>query len=447
MNPTVLQLSSKFKESLRLYQQACELFPYGTQLFSRRPELGPFGQAPIYFSRAKHGHFWDVDGNEFVDTAMAVGPVSLGYCYDPVDNAVKAQIDKGILGSINSPLEIELANMMVELVPCAEMVKICKTGGEADAIAVRIARGYTGKDVVLFCGYHGWHDWYLAANLQSQAMLDQHLMPGINPKGVPAVLAGTTIPFEFNNLDSLQEALNRHQGQVACIIMEATRFKHPNRGFLEGVRQLADEHECVLIFDEVVTGFRIAPGGAQEYYQVTPDLATFAKAIANGYPLAAVAGKAKIMASQRDNFISSTYWSDTIGLAAGMATIKEIKEKPVIATIGSMGRKLMEGLAALGHKYNITVALAGHGYDFTISFAYGDMSNKILTLFQQEMIGRGIYTNGMIYVCFSHTQEDVDKILAAAEETFVVLNRGIAQQEIDSLLKCPPRQSGFRRLV
>ena len=447
MDPTALVLSPKFRESSRLYQHAQELFPYGTQLFSRRPELGPIGQAPIYFSRSKHGHFWDIDGNEFVDTAMGVGPVSLGYCYDPVDNAVKAQIDKGILGSINSPLEIELANMMVELVPCAEMVKICKTGGEADAIAVRIARGYTGKDVVLFCGYHGWHDWYLAANLQSQAMLDQHLMPGINPKGVPAVLAGTTIPFEFNNLDSLKEALNRHKGQVACIIMEATRFKHPAQGFLEGVRQLADEHECVLIFDEVVTGFRIAAGGAQEYYGVTPDLATFAKAIANGYPLAIVAGKSKIMASQADNFISSTYWSDTIGLAAGIATIKEIKEKPVISTISSIGRKLMDGLAALGNKHNIKVDLAGHGYDFSVSFDYGDLSNKILTLFQQEMIARCIYMTGMIYVCFTHTQEDVDKVLAAAEETFVILARGIAKQEIDCLLKCPPRQSGFRRLV
>ena len=280
--------NSKFNKSKALYDQACELFPYGTQLFSRRPELGAFGQAPIYFDHAKDAHFWDIDGNEFIDTAMGVGPVILGYCYESVDQTVKEQIEKGVLGSINHKLEIDVAQAITEMVPCAEMIKFCKSGGEADAVAVRIARGYTGKDKVVFCGYHGWHDWYLAANLESDSSLDRHLLPGLAPKGVPVSLARTCLPFEYNNLDQLESVLKNNSGQVACIIMEATRFKKPEPGFLEGVRQLADKHDCLLIFDEVITGFRMSAGGAQEFFGVTPDLATFAKAIANGYSLAAV---------------------------------------------------------------------------------------------------------------------------------------------------------------
>ena len=311
---------NKYKNSLELYQIAGKFFPYGTQLFSRKPELGAYGQAPIYFEKMKDAHFWDIDGNEFIDTVMGVGPVILGYGYDRLDNAVKEQIDKGVLGSINHRLEVDVAKMITDMVPCAEMVKFCKSGGEADAIAVRIARGVTGREKVLFCGYHGWHDWYLSANLESNSILDQHLLPGLSPKGVPESLSGTCLPFEYNNLEQLGSLLKQHAGEVACIIMEATRFRQPTEGFLQGIRQLADEHQCLLIFDEVITGFRISAGGAQEYYGVTPDLATFAKAMANGYPLAAVAGRREFMESQSDNFISSTYWSDCSALAAGLAT-------------------------------------------------------------------------------------------------------------------------------
>ena len=437
----------KYARSMELYSQAERLFPYGTQLFSRRPELGPFGHAPIYFDRAKNGHFWDVDGNEFIDTGMGVGPVVLGHCYDAVDEAARQQIGRGVLGSINNAIEIQVAKAVCEMVPCAEMVKFGKSGGEVDAMAVRIARGYTGKDIVAFCGYHGWHDWYLAANLESPSTLNEHLRPGITSKGVPSVLAGTAVPFEYNNLDSLSDVLNRHRDQVACIIMEATRFKHPKAGFLAGVRQLADEHKCVLIFDEVVTGFRMAPGGAQELYGVTPDLATFAKAIANGYPLAAVAGKEEIMASQADNFISSSYWSDTVSLAAGMATLNEIRRKPVIPTLQSIGKRLIDGLEELAGRHRLNVSVEGHEADFVLSFDYGPLTGKVVTLFMQEMIGRGVYIVGSLYTCFTHTDEDVQKILAEADDVFGILARAIEKDEIDVHLKAPERQVGFRRLV
>jgi glutamate-1-semialdehyde aminotransferase len=439
--------NSRYRKSLEYFAMAESLFPYGTQLLSRRPQLGPFGQAPVYYERAKDAHFWDVDGNEFVDTAMAIGPITLGYCYDPVDRAAKAQIDRGVLGSINSPLEMEMANALVEMVPCAEMVKFCKSGGEADAIAVRLARGYTGKDMVLFCGYHGWHDWYLAANLVSGESLDDHLRPGITAKGVPAAMAGSCFPFEYNNLDYLSRILKENAGKVACILMEPSRYKDPSPGYLEGVRQLADDHGCLLIFDEVVTGFRLAAGGAQEHYGVTPDLASFAKGIANGYPLAAVAGKREIMASQIDNFISSTYWSDAVSLAAGIATLKEIREKPVIATLAQVGLKIREGITALVQKHKLAAHIEGHPCVMHLSFDYGELAGKVATLYMQEMIARGVYVSGSIYTCFSHTQEDIEKLLSAADETFSVIARCIEENTIDQALKCEERLVAFRRLV
>ena len=436
-----------YKQSIQLYKKAKQLFPYGTQLFSRRPELGAYGQAPVYFERMKGSHIWDVDGNEFIDTSMGIGPIILGHCYKRVDDAVKEQIDKGVLGSINNRLEIELAETIVEMVPCAEMVKFCKSGGEADAIAVRIARAYTGKEKVLFCGYHGWHDWYLSANLESDSSLDQHLLPDINPKGVPSSLAGTCLPFEYNNLNQLEKLLKENPGKIACIIMEATRFKQPKKGFLEGIRALADEHNCLLIFDEVITGFRMAKGGAQEYYGVTPDLATFAKAIANGYSLAVVAGKKNIMKAQADNFISSTYWSDSTVLAAGLATLNEMKEKPILETINNIGRDLIAHVEQMAQKHNLDVEVLGHGFDFTFSFNYADATPHIMTLFIQEMIARGIYTNGVFYPCYSHTQEDILKIKLAFDEVFDLIKKGVSENKIDELLKCPVRQTGFKRLT
>jgi glutamate-1-semialdehyde aminotransferase len=364
-----------------------------------------------------------------------------------VDNAVKKQIDKGVLGSINNALEIDVAQTMVDMVPCAEMVKFCKSGGEADAIAVRMARGYTGKEKVIFCGYHGWCDWYLAANLASDSSLDQHLLPNLNPKGVPKSLTGTCIPFEYNNLDQLNSLLKKNAGDIACIIMEATRFKKPDAGFLEGVRQLTDEHHCLLIFDEVITGFRISKGGAQEYFGVIPDLATFAKAIANGYSLAAVVGKRKIMETQADNFISSTYWSDCTALAAGLATLNEINNKPVVATINKTGEKLISKIESLAKKYGLNVEVAGHGFDFTLIFNYGMLTGKIMTLFIQEMVARGIYTNGVFYPCYTHSAEDIAEILLAVDEVFRLLKHGIEEDRVDYLLKSPEKQTGFNRQI
>lgn len=261
------------------------------------------------------------------------------------------------------------------------------------------------------------------------------------------MLAGTAVPFEYNSLDSLSNTLKQCQGKVACIIMEATRKKHPEPGYLEGVRELADQHDVLLIFDEVITGFRMAAGGAQEYYGVTPDLATFGKAIANGYPLAAVAGKGEIMASQSDNFISSTYWSDTTALAAGVATLTEIKQKPVIETLDSNGEMLIAGLRESAAKHGVRMTVEGHNCHFVTSFDYGELTGKVATLFMQEMIVRGVYTLGYFYMCFTHTADDLAKILAAADETLAIIAKAEASDSVDDYLKCRERYVGFRRLV
>ncbi|MBN1437219.1 MAG: aminotransferase class III-fold pyridoxal phosphate-dependent enzyme [Sedimentisphaerales bacterium] len=439
-------VNARYKKSLELYSKAEKLFPYGTQLWSRSPHLVAYGQAPIYFERAKGSHFWDVDGNEFIDTSMGVGPIVLGHCYDAVDNAAKAQIDKGILGSINNAIEIDMAEALCDLIPCADMVKFCKGGGDADAMAVRMARSYTGKDIVAFCGYHGWHDWYISANLASGS-LDSHLLPGINPTGVPKALAGTTVPFKYNDLDSLRSVLQSKAGQVACIIMEATRFNLPKPGYLEGVRALADEHKCVLIFDEVVTGFRLPGGSAQKYFGVTPDLATFGKAIANGYPLAAVGGKREIMETQGDNFISSTYFSDTVGLAAGLATTREMLEKSVFDVLEKKGRQLIAGLESVIAKHDLKMKVNGQPSHFALGFDYGSESAKIATLYMQESVARGMYPGSHWYMCYSHTDEDIAKMIEAADGSLAVVAEALTKGNVDEVLKAPIKAAGFNRMV
>jgi glutamate-1-semialdehyde aminotransferase len=436
---------AQYQRSLDLYARAEELFPFGVQLLSRSPHLSAFGQAPIYFERAKDGHFRDVDGNEFIDLSMGCGPVILGYCYEAVDNAAKAQIDRGVIGTTNNELEILFAEKFCSMAPCAEMIKICKGGGEANAIAVRMARGYTGRDVVLFCGYHGWYDWYISANLEADNRLDEHLRPGILPKGVPAALAGTAIPFAYNDIQSLENALAAHAGKVACIVLEPTRSTPPAPGYFEQVRALADAHACVLIFDEVVTGFRMAAGGAQAHYGVTPDLAAFGKATANGYPLAVVGGSKEIMATQYDNFISSTYYSETVSLAAGLATLTEMTDKPVLQTINATGEAMMQGLTELVQKHALRAEVRGYGFHFDLVFDYGADTGRVATLYMQEMAARGVYTLGRNYICYTHSEADVQQVLAAAEESLAIIATAIGENRLDGLLHAPERKMVFKR--
>jgi glutamate-1-semialdehyde 2,1-aminomutase len=428
-----------------LYERALQIMPGGTQLFSRRADRFAPGVTPMYLERAEGVRLWDVDGNEYLDFGMGCGPVILGHAYPAVTEAVVAAAQRGNCLTVNSPLEIELAELLIELVPCAEMVRFGKCGGETNAAAIRIARGHTGRDVVLFCGYHGWHDWYLAANLQDDSTLNSHLLPGLDTRGVPPALAGTAQPFEYNNLDSLRAALAANRGRVACIIMEAARGKQPAPGFLEGVRALCDEHGAVLIFDEVVTGFRLALGGAQEYFGVTPDLCTFAKALSNGIPLGAVCGRREVMQSAATMFVSSTYFSDTLGLAAGLATVQTLRDEPVLPHVWAMGERLQDGLRALADRHGIAFHCDGFPPVLHMGFDEADEHQRIVmtTVYLQELVKRGILCLMGAYLSYSHRPEDIDAYLQAADEAFAIITQGDLESKVEGGLW----GQGFRRLV
>ena len=432
--------------SNELYARALELLPGGTQLFSRRADRFVPGFTPMYLARAEGVNLWDVDGNEYLDFGMGCGPVILGHGYPAVTEAVVEQARHGNCLTVNSPLEIELAELLCEVVPCAEMVRFAKTGGDTNAAVIRIARGATGRDKVLFCGYHGWHDWYLAANLASSDTLNSHLLPGLDTRGVPRALEGTALPFEYNNAESLKAALEANRGEVACVIMEAARAKQPEPGYLQAVRNLAHEHGALLIFDEIVTGFRLALGGAQEYFGVTPDLCTFAKALSNGFPLGAICGRREVMQEAASMFISSTYFSDTVGLAAGLATVRELRDRPVLAHVWALGEQLRTGLRALAEKHGVAFHCDGYPPVLHMGFDEPDEHRRLLltTVYLQELVKAGVLCLMGAYLSYSHRPEHIERYLAGAEAAFAVITQ---TDDLESLIEAGLWGSHFRRLV
>jgi glutamate-1-semialdehyde 2,1-aminomutase len=440
---------SRVAKSMEWYQRALELIPGGTQLVSRRPQRYANGVSPIFWTHAKGARFWDVDGHEYIDWGSGIGAIILGYCDEVVDDAVRKQIGRGTMTSINHELEIELAEELCRTIPCAEMVRYAKCGGEACAIAVRIARGATGRDKILFCGYHGWHDWYLAANLAADASLNDHLFPGIEPIGVPRALEGTAIPFPFGDLAALGQLLDDHRGQVAAVIMEPLRSELPPEGYLAGVRKLCDERDVVLIFDEVSCGFRTRIGGIQELVGVMPDMAAFAKSISNGYPMAAVVGKRAVMQAAASMFISSTYWSDCVGLRAALTTIRELRRRDVPAYLERLGRELSQRLNAVAVETGMRVKCVGIPIHPRLEFqADGDATKKKLaTLYIQEMAKRGCHGYASFYLNAAQGPAEVEQTIAAAREVFALMRVGLARGRLDSLLECDLSQDAFRRLV
>src|SRR5712691_6565521 len=321
-----------------LYRRAKKLIPGGTQLLSKRPEMFLPDQWPSYFSTAHGVEVTDIDGNTFVDMSMmGIGACVLGYADPEVDAAVKAVIDAGSASTLNPPEEVELAELLCELHPWAEMVRYSRSGGEAMMIAVRIARASARRDKIAFSGYHGWGDWYLAANLGDESALDGQLMPGLEPAGVPRGLRGTAFPFHYNRLDQLKAIVDAHGKELGAIVMEPLRSEPPAPGFLEGVRDLARESGAVLVFDEVTTGFRMTDGGIHKTLGVNPDIAVFAKAMANGYPMAAVIGTSRVMEAAQSTFISSTNWTERVGTVAALATIRKFRRERVAAHLAQIG--------------------------------------------------------------------------------------------------------------
>ena len=353
-------MTKYYNKNIALQIKGKQLIPGLTQLLSKRPDQFSPGVWPCYYSKARGVNIWDLDGNCYIDMSISgIGANILGYCDPDVDKAVRDVIDKGNSCSLNCPEEVLLAELLCDIHPWADMVRYGRGGGEVMAIAVRIARANTGRDKIAFCGYHGWHDWYLAANLKSENELEGHLLPGLSPKGVPKGLAGTALPFRYNHLEELKQILDDNPDEIAAIVMEPIRNIQPNKGFLEGVRALADQVGAILIFDEVSSGFRINSGGAHLVLGVTPDIAVFAKAISNGYPMGVVMGNKKVMSSAEDTFISSTYWTDRIGPSAAIATIEKHRREKVGEHLVKIGTAVQEGWKNAAAKARLNIEVEG----------------------------------------------------------------------------------------
>lgn len=441
--------NGRVPRSLALYQRAVQRIPGGTQLISRRPQRVAYGVSPIYAERASGARFWDVDGREYIDWMSAIGSILLGYADPVVDEAVHQQISRGAIFSVNHELEVELADELCRSMPCAEMVRYAKCGGEACAIAVRIARGATGRDKVLFCGYHGWHDWYVAANLAEEANLDAHLFPGIEPIGVPRALAGTALPFAYGDPAALGNLLDEHRGTVAAVIMEPIRSEMPPAGYLATVAGLAHEHGAVFILDEVSAGLRFGTGGAQQYLGVTPDMAVFAKSLSNGYPMAAVVGKRAVMEPAARMFISSTYWSDTIGLQAALTTLREARRRDVSSQLWRFGAQLKDRLKAVAEEVGLGVRCAGIDVHPHLHFDVADatLKTQVTTLYIQEMAKRGCHGYASFYLNAAQGAAELEQTCAAAREAFTIIRDALATNSVEQKLECPIQQDAFRRLV
>ena len=449
MATTDAAAGGRVARSMEMYQRLLELIPGGTQLISRRPTRYALGVSPVVATRGKGSRIWDVDGHEYIDWVSAIGSVILGYADPVVDQAVKQQIDRGTNFSITHELELELAELLVERIPCAEMVRYARGGGDACAVAARIARGSTGRDRILFCGYHGWHDWYQAANHGSEGDLDEHLFPGIEPIGVPSALAGTAIPFAYGDLDGLGERLDRYRGEVAAVMMEPMRSELPAEGYLEGVASLCRDHDVVLIFDEVSTGFRPSDAGVQPVLGVEPDMAVFAKSISNGYAMGAVVGRRDVMAPADRMFVSSTYWGETVGLAATVATLTELRNRNTAQTLARTGAALKQRLNDVASDVGVSICCTGVDYHPHLEFSVEDpvLGNKIATLYVQEMAKRGHHGYASFYLNESQGEVEIEMVSDAAREVFALIGETIDDGRIDERLEAEDRQEFFRRLV
>ena len=430
----------------KLYKKAKKLIPGGTHLLSKRPELFLPNLWPSYYSKAKDCNIWDLDGKKYTDMShMGVGTNSLGYSNSKIDDEVHSAIKKGNMSTLNCPEEVALAEKLIELHDWADMVRFARTGGEANSISIRIARAATGRDKIAICGYHGWHDWYLSANLSDGENLGDHLIPGLDPLGVPKGLKNTVFPFKYNNIEELKTIIKENP-DLAAVKMEVVRSVEPKKGYLEEVRRLCTENNIVLIFDECTSGFRETFGGVHKKYQVFPDLCMFGKALGNGYAITAVIGKKEIMESAQKTFISSTFWTERIGPTAGLATLKEmetIKSWDIITNKGKIIKKNWKRLAS-NHDLNIEI----NGMDALAGFVIkSDNWLKYKTYITQSMLDKGFLAANVIYSSTKHSENIIEKYSENLSEVFEQINKfesGI--DSVDLHLISDVCHSGFKRL-
>ena len=428
----------------KLWKRAKQVIPGGNMLLSKRAEMFLPDQWPAYFSKAKGCKVWDLDGNEFIDMSiMGIGTNILGYGHPEVDEAAQKTVAAGNMSTFNCPEEVYLAEKLVELHPWADMVRLARSGGEANAVAIRIARAASGKDKVAICGYHGWHDWYLSANLADDAGLDGHLLPGLQPNGVPRNLKGTVFPFIYNNFSELEALVNAQD--IGVIKMEVVRNMGPEDNFLQKVRKLATDKGVVLVFDECTSGFRETFGGLHKKYGVEPDMAMFGKALGNGYAITATIGKREVMEAAQTTFISSTFWTERIGPTAALKTLEVMGRIKSWESITQTGLNIRQGWKKLADKHGLSInhwglaALTGFTIQSENSLAYK-------TLITQEMLAKGYLAGNSVYVCIDHTNDIVQGYFDALDPIFAIIKQCEEGRDVMSLLRGPICHSGFKRL-
>jgi glutamate-1-semialdehyde 2,1-aminomutase len=428
----------------KLWKRAKKVIPGGNMLLSKRAEMFLPEYWPTYYSKAKGCEVWDLDGRKYIDMSiMGIGTNILGYGHPEVDEVVQRVVSSGNMSTLNCPEEVYLSEKLIELHPWADMVRLSRTGGEANAIAIRIARAASGRDKVAICGYHGWHDWYLSANLGSDKNLDGHHLPGLDPKGVPKGLRGTVLPFKYNDFSGLETLVKNHD--IGVIKMEVSRSDEPNNGFLEKVRELATNNNIVLIFDECTSGFRETNGGLHKKYKVDPDMAVFGKALGNGYSITAIIGRRDIMEVAQDTFISSTFWTERIGPAAALKTLEVMEREKSWEQITNTGLQIRSEWQKLADSHKLKISHWGIPSltGFTIA---GDSALIYKTLITQEMLKKGFLVGNSIYVCINHTQEVIDKYFESLDPIFALIRECEDGRDVSKLIQGPICHSGFSRL-
>jgi glutamate-1-semialdehyde 2,1-aminomutase len=430
----------------KLYKRAKRVIPGGNMLLSKRPEMFLPEKWPAYFSKSKGCKVWDLDGNEYIDMSiMGIGTNILGYGHPEVDEAVIKTVKDGNMATFNCSEEVYLAEKLVELHPWADMVRFARGGGEINSIAIRIARASTGKDKIAICGYHGWHDWYLSTNLNDDKNLDGHLLPGLQPNGVPRGLTGTTLPFNYNDIGQLEQLIKDNKGEIAAIKMEVSRNEGPKDNYLQKVRDLATENNIILIFDECTSGFRETFGGLHKKYGVEPDLAIFAKALGNGYAISACIGRQEFMQAAQQTFISSTFWTERVGPTAALKTLEIMEREKSWQVITKTGNNISSQWKSLADKYELEISTWGlpalSGYTFNSPNA---LSYK--TLITQEMLKKGYLAANSVYACTEHNQKIVDGYFSELEPIFATIKECEDGLDVATLLEGPLCHSGFKRL-
>jgi glutamate-1-semialdehyde 2,1-aminomutase len=420
------------KKSNEIYEKALELIPCTTQTLAKGPQQNVKGIAPKYLLRGKGSHAWDVDGNEFIDFNMAIGPLSLGYAYDKVDEAIKQQLKDGITFSLMHPLEVEVAEMLNKIIPNAESVRYSKSGADVTSAAIRVARAFTKKNKILCCGYHGWHDWYISVTDRNA--------------GIPSIIQDLTFTFNYNDIQSVIDSID---DDTAAVILEPFVFEAPKDNFLQKLRDVCDKNGTLLIFDEMWTGFRIALGGAQEYFGVKADLATFSKAVANGMPIGILVGRKDVMSVlEKDVFFFTTFGGEALSLAAAKATITELKEKNVPEYLAKQGKKLKDGYNKIAEELIMpyTKCIGYECRSFITFDASAGNPLEMKSLVQQEMIKRGILWGGFHNMCYSHTDGDVNYTLKVYRDVLPILRKAVDEKNVRGYLKGEPVEPVFRKV-